>query len=210
MIYKLGIRPISFCPRSQGFYENQFSTTVFTQIEVCDAIQCISSHSAFFKSVLSGQTTCATVIGGSCPGNVADVEGCATFIRGALTQAGARTILTTRCGAGFPSGLNAIFRQYLANLLNICISTTVQPFGCVGGVLETYRVTLTAAQRAALGFAPGECVTVGDILALAEAALTNCGAVSTDLGVLGNVLRDMAQDAPPAPPPNTIIVPTFC
>ncbi|MFZ7943336.1 hypothetical protein [Neobacillus sp. 19] len=200
----MGIR-IPFCPRSQGFYAQRFSTTVFTDLEVCDAIQCISANSAFFNSVLATETTCATVQGGPCPGNTATLEACATFIRGLLTNAGADAVLTTFCGVGFPSALNSIFRQYLTNLLNICISTTVQPFGCVGGVLEEYRVNLTDAQRAALGFAAGQCVTVADILALAESALSSCGAVSFDLAILATVLGDMAQDAG-----TTIIVPAFC
>lgn len=192
-----------FCPRSLGFFSQWFSTEEFSDSEICDAIQCISTNSAFFNQLLT-ETSCADVLI-ECP-ETEELEECAAFIRELLTQSGAQDALTEVCGPGFPPVLNSILRQYLANLLNVCISAETR-FGCVGGVLLGYRVDLTDEQAEALGFATDQCVTVEDVLDLAEEVLNACGLNYSEetLETLADVLDAMAQDAD-----ETIIEPVFC
>ncbi|MGQ4664768.1 hypothetical protein AB3Z07_11125 [Metabacillus halosaccharovorans] len=203
----MGKRP--FCPRSQGFYAGggqgpSFGLGTFTANEICDAIQCIRLNSDFFDRVLGENASCPGAEDPVCPDDLA-LEICASFVRALLTEAGADAALDNECpGERFDSD-NAILRQYLTNLLNVCISTTTDN-GCVGGVLVEYVVDLTDDQATALGFGTDECVTVEEILALAEFALDNCGVgVTFSTAILADVLRDMAQDAGV-----TIILPIFC
>ncbi|WP_175638973.1 hypothetical protein [Metabacillus schmidteae] len=202
----MGKRP--FCPRSQGFYAAggqgpSFGIGTFTANEICDAIQCIRLNSDFFDRVLQGNVLCPSATDAECPNDLA-LESCAATIRNLLTVPGAAAALASECpGDPFPSD-NAILRQYLVNLLNVCISTTTDN-GCVGGVLVEYVVDLTEDQATALGFGTDECVTVEEILDLAELALNNCGNVTFSTETLAEVLGDMAQDAGV-----TIIMPIFC
>ncbi|MFN7249610.1 MAG: hypothetical protein ACK4M9_02365 [Anaerobacillus sp.] len=140
-----------------------------------------------------------------CP-ETEELEECAAFIRELLTESGAEDALTEVCGPAFPPVLNSILRQYLANLLNVCNSAETR-FSCVGGVLLGYRVNLTEEQAENLGFAPDQCVTVEEILDLAEEVLNACGITysTATLNTLADVLNFMAQDADV-----TIIEPVFC
>ncbi|WP_102349685.1 hypothetical protein [Bacillus sp. Marseille-P3661] len=185
----------------------EFGTDTFSDAEVCSAVQCIRQRSEFFDGILEPIVACPDV-GEPCP-NTAALETCATEIRALLTEAGAAAALAVTC-PGAPQNilgnLNAILRQYLANLLNTCISTNTE-FGCVGGVLLSYVVDLTSAQAVALGFDADDCVTVGEILALAEEVLAACGQgfSETFRETLALVLDRMAQ-----PAGATIIEPVFC
>ncbi|HLO04573.1 MAG TPA: hypothetical protein VK191_15795 [Symbiobacteriaceae bacterium] len=192
-----------FEPRSQGFWMTQFSTTNFTPVELCTAIQCVRSNSDFLDALLVACPAPGTV----CFDDPALIAPCVTAVQTLLTQAGAQAAILTACGLATPVSIPLAndLRQFLANWLNVCFCNTTTGGMNVGGVSLDFRVDLTgfsAATLAALGL-DGPCETVGDVLAVAENILIACDTGRAPL--ITPILTAMAAD-----PGTTIIVPIPC
>lgn len=199
---------IGFCPRSAGFYMNRFDTEErdFSPEEICLAVQCLRDFSDFFNAVLTG-TDCDLCL--------VDPEGCAATIRGLLTppRNNPNQPLTPveealeDQGCADPSNvLQQTVRQYLANLLNVCLMSDSP---CAGGVMLDNRVNIPESlqdEAEALGLTG--CVTVEEVLNRAEQVLPilnvrECN--EDDAALIEPILGAMAQD-----PGQTIVSQGFC
>lgn len=210
---------IPFRPRSQGFYAQQFTVENFGATVVCDAVKCIRDliftgdpARSFIDEVIEllelEDNTCPE-IDGECPSDE-NLEDCATLIREQLLDPiGALATIDTVCPDLTPNVrllLRNLLIQYVANLLNVCIADTIPDFGFIGGVSLDYQVDLTVAERVAIGYGAGDCVTVEDVLIRGNEMLLACGTLpGVDLDTLQNVLFRMAQDFN-----QTIIIPQAC
>lgn len=192
----MGNRP--FAPRSRGFFQEKFSITNFTLQEICDSVKCVQTKSSFLDSLI---TAPCPEPNQPCPPTDYLTEECAAAIRNLLLPSGATAALSTIC-TGVLGSLPATLSQLLAVLLDVCLFATTK-FGFVGGVQLNYQVDLTNFSTQAENLGLTGCVTVSQIITLANNILSTCNMQSS--GDIAPILTAMAQDVDV-----TIIRPSPC
>ncbi|MBP1934801.1 hypothetical protein [Ammoniphilus resinae] len=198
----MGIRCPFFEPRSLGFYTEggmgpAFNLDTFDAADICSAVACMRMRSSFIDALLNEDPAPCN----NCSASTANTEACAAAVRNIMDN----PVITCTDQTNVREN---ILRQLVVNLLNTCLCTTTinNAQENIGGVSLRYVVCLTRAQKLALGFDPTACVTVGDIIALANDFLEACDEpLPIDGGVLSIVIGAMAND-----PGITIIQKAVC